>query len=444
MRDQHLTRGGVLGLAVGAACSLVYAGDHLGLVGGHVAAARDAALIAIGAAAWAIGRSARSGAAPGGRSTARDEVGEEVVWECDATGRFTHASPQCLELLGYAPQERGALSLFDVAHPDEHALLADLLASGSGWRRRPFRCVTRDGTPVWLRSTAVPQVDGLGRFSGLLGASHRDWDGPPPETTATSAAVLQVLAGDAVRTAFQPIVSLVDGRLLGAEALARFTVPDDERTTQDWFADAARAGLGIDLEVHAVRRALRAATALPEDAYVAVNLSPETLLWPGLPDVLREAPVPLARIVVELTEHSAVEDYDGLAAVLQPLRDSGLRLAVDDAGAGYATFRHILRLAPDVIKLDSSLISGIDGDPARQALAGAVVAFAREVRGVVVAEGIERPAELAVVLGLGVDAGQGYLLDPPSTDERDWRRWRDWDGPARLRRGAAGLLSARS
>jgi len=256
-----------------------------------------------------------------------------------------------------------------------------------------------------------------------------------------------VLDGDGLRTAFQPIVSLCDGRLVGAEALSRFAVGDEGRGPEDWFADAARVGLGVDLEVHATQQALRAATALPEDAYVSVNLSPETLLWPGLPDALREAPIPLSRIVVELTEHSAVEDYDALDRALRPLRASGLRIAVDDAGAGYATFRHILRLAPDLIKLDRSLISGIDGDPARRALAGALVAFAREVGGVVVAEGIERSAELAVVLGLGVHAGQGYLFSRPSTDERDWCDWHDWrhgdrSGPPQL--GATGLLSART
>jgi EAL domain-containing protein (putative c-di-GMP-specific phosphodiesterase class I) len=181
-------------------------------------------------------------------------------------------------------------------------------------------------------------------------------------------------------------------------------------------------------------------TALPEDAYISVNLSPETLLWPGLPDALRTAPVPLSRMVVELTEHSAVEDYDALDGALRPLREVGLRIAVDDAGAGYASFRHILRLAPDLIKLDRSLISGIDGDPARRALAGAVVAFAREMGGVVVAEGVERSAELAVVLGLGVDAGQGYLLGRPSIDELVWR---GWDRSVRQHL-PAGLLSATS
>src|SRR4051794_36655882 len=173
------------------------AGIHPGIAGGPAAGIGDAVLIVLVAAAWASGRLSRFGAASRRHSAARDEVGEEVVWECDAAGRFTHASPQCLGLLGYAPEEARSLALFDVVHPDEHAVVAHLLSTGQGWRHRPFRCVTKDGAPVWLHSTAVAQADGRGRFSGLLGASHQVWDGPPGETAGTSAAILRVLGGDA-------------------------------------------------------------------------------------------------------------------------------------------------------------------------------------------------------------------------------------------------------
>jgi PAS domain S-box-containing protein len=442
VRATILSGGAVLRLALGATlCAAVYSGTHPGIVGGSAAGIRDAALLVVVPAAWETVRAFRSRAASRRHSAAREEVCEEVIWGCDPAGRITHASPQCLELLGYAPEEARSLSLFDIAHPDEHAVVAHRLSIDQGWRRRPFRCVTKDGASVWLHSTALAQADGRGRFRGLLGASHRVWDAPPDETAETSAAILRVLAGDALTTAFQPIVSLADGRVLGVEALSRFAVADGGRTAEDWFIDAARVGLGVDLEVHAALKALRLAPALPEDAYVSVNFSPGTLLWPGLRDALRKAPIPLSRIVVELTEHSAVEDYDALDRALEPLRGRGLRIAVDDAGAGYATFRHILRLAPDLIKLDRSLVSGIDGDTARRALAGAVVVFAHETGGVVVAEGIERPAELDVVLGLGVDAGQGYLLGRPSTDVREWR---DWHRSRQPQLPVAGLLRAGS
>jgi EAL domain-containing protein (putative c-di-GMP-specific phosphodiesterase class I) len=312
-----------------------------------------------------------------------------------------------------------------VLHPDEHAAVQNLLASGQGWRRRLFRCLAKDGTIVWLRSTAVARADRRGRLVGLVGASHRA-SALPADTealAAVAATVRQVIDTGGVRPVFQPIVSLSDGHLVGVEALSRFHVPGDARSPQEWFTDAAHVGLGIDLEVHAVELALRAATALPEYVYVSVNLSPDALLWPGLATVLARSPLPLTRVVVELTEHEAVQDYDELARALQPLRLSGIRLAVDDAGAGYACFRHILALSPEVIKLDRSLISGIDTDPAQRALAAAIVGFAGDVHATVVAEGIERPAELAAALELSVGCGQGNLLGLPSAIPADSLAW---------------------
>jgi EAL domain-containing protein (putative c-di-GMP-specific phosphodiesterase class I) len=169
-----------------------------------------------------------------------------------------------------------------------------------------------------------------------------------------------------------------------------------------------------------------------------VNLSPETLLLPGVHGALARSPIPLSRIVLEITEHSSVEDYADLARALRPLREAGMRIAVDDAGAGYATFRHILALSPDVIKLDRTLIAGIDRDPARRALAAAVVSFAGETRTSVVAEGLETAAEFRTVLRLGVDSGQGYLLGRPTALPEEWRTWRAGE----LRTGATAAVSA--
>jgi EAL domain-containing protein (putative c-di-GMP-specific phosphodiesterase class I) len=227
----------------------------------------------------------------------------------------------------------------------------------------------------------------------------------------------------AITPAFQPIVSLATGQILGVEALSRF-VPTGRGTTQDWFSDAARAGRTLEMEVQAAVVALDAAAALPVPGYVAVNFSPATLLWSGVARLLSSSPIHPSRIVVELTEHSTVPDYEQLTRALRPLRNAGIRLAVDDAGAGYATFRHIVCLSPEMIKIDRTLISGIDANPALRAFTAAVVAFAREMRVTVIAEGIERPAELAVLRQLAVDAGQGYLLGRPTSRSGDWLAWR--------------------
>jgi PAS domain S-box-containing protein len=430
VRSRHLAMAGAVGLAAGAvltAMSLFASGSavqHLQLRETTIAAAvlllACLALAAAGAGAMRTVREARR------RSAVRDEVGEEIAWECDAEGRFTYASPQTVGSMGYHPSEVRSLSLFDVLHPEEHATARRLLTSGEGWRRRAFQCLTQDGATVWFRSTAVAVRTRDGRIAGLTGASSV-MDGPPAgdslETT-TRVEILRAVHGDAVIPAFQPIVALADQRMTGVEALSRFTVPDDRRSPQDWFTDAAGVGLAVDLELHAVQVALRAAARdLPAHCYVSVNLCPETLTSPALAKLLRSSPVPLTRLVAELTEHSSVEDYDALRRALAPLRAQGLRLAVDDAGAGYASFRHILALAADVIKLDRTLISGIDGDPARQSLAAAVVTFAHDTGATVIAEGIETEAELRALRGLGVDSAQGYLLGRPTTSRTDWLAW---------------------
>jgi EAL domain-containing protein (putative c-di-GMP-specific phosphodiesterase class I) len=133
------------------------------------------------------------------------------------------------------------------------------------------------------------------------------------------------------------------------------------------------------------------------------------------------------RIVLELTERFAVADYKPLVEATERLRESGVRIAVDDAGADFASMRHILQLNPDLIKLDRSIISGIDADPGRRALGRAMVSFAAELGAMLVAEGIETETELCTVTELGMNAGQGYLLGRPSVQAEDWL---GWQGPA--------------
>jgi EAL domain-containing protein (putative c-di-GMP-specific phosphodiesterase class I) len=143
--------------------------------------------------------------------------------------------------------------------------------------------------------------------------------------------------------------------------------------------------------------------------------------------------MPLDRVVLEITEHVSVPDYDVLAARADDLRGLGVRLAVDDAGAGFASFRHILRLCPEYIKLDRTLIENISEDPARRALAAAVVLFAFEMGSAVVAEGVETLAELRTAQTLGIDAAQGFLLGRPTDDWSTWAEWHDRGPLFRLR-----------
>jgi len=220
--------------------------------------------------------------------------------------------------------------------------------------------------------------------------------------------VAAVLDNSALTMVFQPIVALSTGATVGVEALARF--PGSDRGPDWWFAEAGAVGLGAELELLAIRAAVAQAPLLPPGVYMSVNASPTTALDPQLAAILATG---AERFVLELTEHAAVTDYDRLGEGLKVLRGLGLRVAVDDAGSGYASLRHILRLRPNVIKLDIDLTRDVDRDPARRALAGSLVSFGAEIGATIVAEGIETAPELATMLGLGVQHGQGFHLARP-------------------------------
>lgn len=219
-----------------------------------------------------------------------------------------------------------------------------------------------------------------------------------------------VVERQAFHPVFQPIYCLRTGRLLSVEALTRFdTVP--YRTPDIWFAAAAEAGLGTELEIAAIQAALDAEAADGGHLDVSVNASPATLADPRLLELARSSPN--RSLTVEITEHAAIEDYRVLKEHLEPLRAVGVRIAVDDAGAGFASLQHILQLAPDIIKLDISLTQGVESSPLRRALAGSLIEFADQTGAQLVVEGIERKGDLAVWSALGAHAVQGYLIGRP-------------------------------
>ena len=209
---------------------------------------------------------------------------------------------------------------------------------------------------------------------------------------------------------FQPIYDLTTRRMTGVEALSRFDAKPT-RSPDLWFRDAATVGLGIDLERRAVASALKALQHIPTDTYVAVNASPDVIEAGVLHSLLRD--VDARRLVLEITEHVSVADYGRLSEELAPLRALGVKIAIDDAGAGYASMRHILSVEPDFIKLDMSLTRAIDKDRKRRALASALIAFAHEIRANIVAEGVETAGELHTLCELGVRTAQGYFLSRP-------------------------------
>ncbi|MDQ4049570.1 MAG: GGDEF domain-containing phosphodiesterase, partial [Actinomycetota bacterium] len=213
----------------------------------------------------------------------------------------------------------------------------------------------------------------------------------------------------AIRPVFQPLVSLKSGQVVGYEALARF---DDSRNLPPswWFAQAHRFGLGAQLEAEAVRAAL-AEPDRPDDVYLAVNLSPSALRSRAVRSVL---PEDLSGLVIEITEQEEILRDDSLQAVLAPLRARGARIAVDDAGAGYAGLQQVMRMQADIIKLDRALIEDVHLDRVKAALVRSLVHFAGETGAELCAEGIECLDELTTLAELGVTLAQGFVLARPA------------------------------
>ncbi len=275
------------------------------------------------------------------------------------------------------------------------------------------------GAPVGeILDTVMRASRGLASLSGAAAAAvSRELDehlGRREMETEHTSRLAEEIAGalqpGAIRAVYQPIFGLATLDIVGYEALARFD-REPVRGPDAWFAAADQAGMGLELEVAAIRAAVARFSELPAPAYLAFNASPATAVSEELATLLLG--LPAERLVLEITEHAPVRDYDALAAGLAPLRTEGARLAIDDAGSGFASLRHILLLDPDIIKLDISLTRGIDVNRARRSLASALIAFAAEMEMRVVAEGIETAAELEALRDLGTGYGQGYLLGRP-------------------------------
>ena len=208
---------------------------------------------------------------------------------------------------------------------------------------------------------------------------------------------------------FQPVLELATGRVSGYEALARFRA-ETQRGPDEWFAQAHRVGLGGELEAAALRAAF-AVGGRPAGTFLAVNVSPRVLAHPL---VCAALPEDLSSIVVELTEHELFGAEDDLASRLAGLRARGARIALDDAGAGYAGLQQLIAVAPDILKLDRSLVHGANAEPAKLALLEAMISFASSTGAAVCGEGVEDLDDLRALADLDATYAQGFALARPA------------------------------
>jgi EAL domain-containing protein (putative c-di-GMP-specific phosphodiesterase class I) len=349
-----------------------------------------------------------------------DDTSRDPRVDADACRRLSVASLVCIplcrrgEVLGVLAVNAASPNAFGVEDLEELCHLAEFMGVvvGSAWDlalvSRQVLASAPDDDVVAPLTAPSARADVASRF--MMSVLR-------PDTVDFLDARRRIRAvlvdPQALSIVFQPIVDL-DAGLVAVEALSRFA-GDPARTPDRWFAEAHRVGLGVELELLAIERAVALLDDLPDGVDLNINAGPATLVAPELGDLLRGAVA--RRVVLELTEHTHIEDYPELAAALWALRRTGVRIAVDDAGSGYASLTHILKLAPDFIKLDRELITDIDLDPVRRALAASLVTFADDTGARILAEGIETPGELETVHRLGVRYAQGYHLGRPAPIE---------------------------
>ena len=334
----------------------------------------------------------------------------------DGTFRFVSAASR--DLLGYDPAELVGSASYDYLHPEDvtRIELAHRSALGGMPYTVAYRLRRKSGEFVWVETTTQVVRDDAGEAveeivcctrpiesrqrSENLSSEHRDlW----------LRRVEDALEQESVEIAFQPVLELTSRRAVAYEALARF--PGDSSLTPDrWFSGAWDVGLGLPLELLAVRKAAEALDRIPDDVGLNVNASPPVVAADGFLAAFGEA---APRVTVELTEHLRIEDYRTFAAALEPMRRAGGQIAIDDFGAGYASLRHILRLRPEWVKLDISLTERIDENPMAHEMAAALTSFADNVGMSVIAEGIETEEELDALVELGFKYGQGFHFGVP-------------------------------
>jgi EAL domain-containing protein (putative c-di-GMP-specific phosphodiesterase class I) len=265
--------------------------------------------------------------------------------------------------------------------------------------------------PAGCQSTVAEHLPVLAEMGDFIATALGPTIAVLEERSSAAHLIDEILTQRRYWPVFQPIRDLANNRIVGFEALTRFDAP---QTTQRLFDHAALMGRGRDLELATMTAAVKAADGLPVHAWVSVNASAAVL---SETDTIASILEPLARpTVIELSEHEIISDYKPIAKAMK-LLGPNRSLAVDDAGSGFASLRHILEARPAYVKMDIGLVQGVSVDASRRALVAGFVHFARDADFTLVAEGIESAKDLATLKKLGVAMGQGFILGRPDRVE---------------------------
>lgn len=316
---------------------------------------------------------------------------------------------------------RGQLPEF-LRDPNEHPLAATLPATdglpvgthysvpiefSDGRTYGTFCCFAHD-----VRADAEPEdVRALRMMASLIAEYLEESDRRSVEQTKRRDLIQDVLADpDGLSIVFQPLVDINSGEIVSLEALSRFTGKNEGPAW--FFTEAAEVGLGLELDLKAVGTTLGRFGEIPHPVRLNMNVSPETLMSRSFSEMVCD--VPFERLVVEVTEHAAVQDYAALQAASDALTARGVRMSIDDLGAGFSGLSRILETGADELKMDRSIVQSVDADPVKQAMIHALVGFCSRAGFALVAEGVETEAELTMLRSLGVKLAQGYWFARPA------------------------------
>lgn len=228
-----------------------------------------------------------------------------------------------------------------------------------------------------------------------------------------------LLSKKQLRTVFQPIINLTNGKTIGLEGLTRGPFHSTFHSPLQLFKYAEEYGSLYTLEKLARELAFENSSKLiKSNEKLFINLSPQVIYDPSFTpghtiSLLKQYKLSPENIVFEITERSAIEDFTAFTKVLHHYRDQGFQIAVDDAGAGYSSLQAISEIQPDYIKVDRSLISKVHENNVKKHILDAFVTFAKKMDSIIIAEGIEMEEELEAVIQLGIDCGQGYYISRP-------------------------------
>lgn len=339
-----------------------------------------------------------------------DEIGGHLWLYADVPEQLSEKETDAY-LQGIADRVRDVIGLREGATPRTAARRIGNRDRGigytllQGWCRREARDIVYEGVmrvSAQMKASFAPNAAAEG---GRDSALHEE--------------LSQLLRDASIRSVYQPIVRLGDGRVFGYEALTRCPQDSLFDGPLSLFRFAEEAGQAFSLDRLAREKAIRHCPPLGAMQKIFINVtmgimndphfvSGQTIRW------LTERGLHPGQVVFELTERSSIDDFDAAKKILAHYRSQGYEIAIDDAGAGYSSLQSIVELNPDYIKIDRSLVRDADKDDMKKHMLRTFVRFAKKMNIRTVAEGIERPEEMRLLRAMGFDFGQGYWIGRPS------------------------------